>query len=132
MDELRTFPRRCWCHLIDFHCHLDLYEDPQDVLRQAVRRKCFVLAVTTTPLAWEGTRALVGSTRGVEVAAGLHPELVATRYREVGRICDLVSETPYVGEIGLDGSKRHRPSLSIQRQTFESVLRACESNGGES
>ena len=116
--------------MIDFHCHLDLYEDPQDVLRQAARRRCFVLAVTTTPLAWEGTRALVGSTRGVQVAVGLHPELAAARYREVGRICDLVSETPYVGEIGLDGSERHRSSLSIQRQTFESVLSACESNGG--
>ena len=116
--------------MIDFHCHLDLYEDPLDVLRQAARRRCFVLAVTTTPLAWEGTRALVGSTRGVQVAVGLHPELAATRYREVGRICDLVSETPYVGEIGLDGSERHRSSLSIQRQTFESVLSACESNGG--
>ncbi len=116
--------------MIDFHCHLDLYEDPQGVLRQAARRRCFVLAVTTTPLAWEGTRALVGSTRGVQVAVGLHPELAATRYREVGRICDLVPETPYLGEIGLDGSERHRSSLSIQRQIFDSVLSACESNGG--
>lgn len=116
--------------MIDFHCHLDLYEDPQDVLRQAARRRCFLLAVTTTPLAWEGTRALVGSTRGVQVAVGLHPELAAARHREVGRICELVSETPYVGEIGLDGSERHRSSLSIQRQIFESVLSACESSGG--
>ena len=116
--------------MIDFHCHLDLYEDARNVLRQAARRRCFVLAVTTTPLAWEGTRALVGSTRGVQVAVGLHPELAATRYRETDRICELVSETPYVGEIGLDGSDRHRSSLSIQRQTFESVLSACEANGG--
>ena len=116
--------------MIDFHCHLDLYEDPRSVLRQALRRRCSVLAVTTTPLAWEGTQALVGSARGVQVAVGLHPELAATRYREIDRVCDLVSETPYVGEIGLDGSERHRSSLSIQRQTFESVLSACESNGG--
>ncbi len=116
--------------MIDFHCHLDLYEDPQDVLRQAARRRCFVLAVTTTPLAWEGTRALVGSTQGVKVAVGLHPELAGTRHREIDKLCDLVSETPYVGEIGLDGSERHRSSLSIQRQTFESVLSACESNRG--
>ncbi len=116
--------------MIDFHCHLDLYEDPQDVLRQATRRRCFVLAVTTTPLAWEGTRALVGSTRGVQVAVGLHPELAVTRHREIDRLCGLVSETPYVGEIGLDGSERHRSSLSIQRQTFESALSACEANGG--
>ena len=64
------------------------------------------------------------------MAVGLHPELAATRYREVGRICALVSESHYVGEIGLDGSERHRSSLAVQSQVFESVLRACESYGG--
>ena len=116
--------------MIDFHCHLDLYEDPLGVLRQAVKRKCFVLAVTTTPLAWEGTQALVGSTQRVRVAVGLHPELAATRYRETERICGLVSETQFVGEIGLDGSERHRSSLAVQSQVFKAVLRACESGGG--
>ena len=116
--------------MIDFHCHLDLYEDPRDVLRQAAKRKCFVLAVTTTPLAWEGTRSLVGSTPRVQVAVGLHPELAAARFREVDKVLALVPEAQYVGEIGLDGSERHRPSLPLQRQVFESVLGACESSGG--
>ena len=116
--------------MIDFHCHLDLYDDPQGVLRQVAKRRCFVLAVTTTPLAWEGTRALVGNTPRVRVAAGLHPELAATRHRETARICELVSETQFVGEIGLDGSERHHPSLSVQSQVFGAILRACEINGG--
>lgn len=116
--------------MTDFHNHLDLYEDPRGVLKEAAKRKCFVLAVTTTPLAWEGTLALVGSTPRVHVAVGLHPELAATRYREIDRFNALVSETQYVGEIGLDGSDRHRSSLPVQRQVFASVLRACESNGG--
>ena len=64
------------------------------------------------------------------MAVGLHPELAATRYRETARICALVSETQFVGEIGLDGSERHRSSLSVQSQVFESVLSACESYGG--
>ena len=116
--------------MIDFHCHLDLYEDPQGVLREVTKRRCFVLAVTTTPLAWEGTRALVGGTPRVRVAVGLHPELAESRYREIDEICRLVSETQYVGEIGLDGSERHRSSLPVQQEVFGSVLRACESNGG--
>ena len=66
----------------------------------------------------------------MQVAVGLHPELAATRYREIGRICALVPETQYVGEIGLDGSERLRSSLSVQSQVFGTVLRACESNGG--
>ncbi len=116
--------------MIDFHCHLDLYEDPQWVLSEIRKRDCDVLAVTTTPLAWEGTAALAGGEPRVEVAVGLHPELVATRHREVDRFKALLSETRYVGEIGLDGSKPHQASLDLQRYVFELVLSACESAGG--
>lgn len=100
------------------------------MLSHAVGQKCFVLAVTTTPLAWEGIKSIVGSTQQVRVAVGLHPELAATRYRETDRICALISETQFVGEIGLDGSERHASSLTEQTQVFETVLHACESSGG--
>ena len=116
--------------MIDFHCHVDLYDAPQRVLRGAVERRCYVLAVTTTPLAWQGTCELVGNSPRVKVAVGLHPELAATRYREVDQLRALLSETRYVGEIGLDGSRPHRSSLSVQSQVFEAVLNACESVGG--
>ena len=43
---------------------------------------------------------------------------------------DLLSETRYVGEIGLDGSRPHQASLDMQREVFELVLNACESAGG--
>lgn len=124
------FFKRGWCKLIDFHCHLDLYKDPRGVLKQAVQRKCYVLAVTTTPLAWHGTRSIVGNTARVKVAVGLHPELAATRYHEVDRLCLLLPQTLYVGEIGLDGSSPHRSSLPVQRHVFDTVLSACESVGG--
>ena len=116
--------------MIDFHCHLDLYDNPQHVLREAVERQCYILAVTTTPLAWEGTCALVGNAPRVHVAAGLHPELAAARQRETDRLCALVSETPYIGEIGLDASRRHRSTLSLQCEVFESILNVCEDVGG--
>ena len=116
--------------MIDFHCHLDLYEDPRLVLEEASRRGCHLLAVTTTPLAWEGTCELVANTPRVKVAVGLHPELAATRHREIDRLCALLSETQYVGEIGLDGSRPHQESLSLQCEVFERVLSRCESLGG--
>jgi len=88
--------------MIDFHCHVDLYTEPREVLAGIARNRCFVIAVTTTPLAWEGTTALIGNTPGVHIAAGLHPELVASRHKEVDLLCDLISKTNYVGEVGLD------------------------------
>lgn len=116
--------------MIDFHCHLDLYHSPRQVLAEVVRRQVYVLAVTTTPLAWEGTNRLIGDAPRVRIAAGLHPELVATRYMEVDRLCGLVPRTRYVGEIGLDGSSPHRHSLRKQQSVMQAVLKACERAGG--
>nr|VFJ43303.1 MAG: TatD DNase family protein [Candidatus Kentron sp. FM]VFJ43947.1 MAG: TatD DNase family protein [Candidatus Kentron sp. FM]VFK06038.1 MAG: TatD DNase family protein [Candidatus Kentron sp. FM] len=117
--------------MIDFHCHIDLYQNPHEVLAGIVRNRCFVVAVTTTPLAWEGTTALIGDTPGVHIAAGLHPELVASRHKEVELLCDLISKTKYVGEVGLDGSTRHRSSLPLQIAVFERIFQECERLGGK-
>lgn len=41
--------------MIDFHCHLGLYPNPPAVRDECVRQGLYVLSVTTTPSAWEGT-----------------------------------------------------------------------------
>lgn len=116
--------------MIDFHCHLDLYPDPQEVLAGVDQRGTYVLAVTTTPKAWRGTKKLVGDRKRVRVALGLHPEVVAQRHGEVALLCSLIPETRYVGEIGLDGSPAHRRSLEMQMTVFERILRECSEHGG--
>ena len=71
--------------MIDFHCHVDLYPDPSTVLAEAVRKGCYVLAVTTTPLAWSGTRRVINGAPRIQVGLGLHPELVVERAHEVAQ-----------------------------------------------
>lgn len=117
--------------MIDFHCHIDLYQNPKGVLSQVAQRSGFVLAVTTTPLAWKGTSSLIDGIPGVHIAAGLHPELVASRHREAEQLCDLISLTRYVGEIGLDGSARHRDSIMLQTKVLRRVVAECERQGGK-
>ena len=68
--------------MIDFHCHIDLYPDPAKILEEVDLHKTYVLAVTTTPKAWRGTRKLVGDRKRVRTALGLHPEVVAQRHAE--------------------------------------------------
>jgi TatD DNase family protein len=58
--------------MIDFHCHLDLYPEPQVVVRECVLRGIHALAVTTTPSAWQGTSELVSGADRIRVALGLH------------------------------------------------------------
>lgn len=116
--------------MIDFHCHLDLFPDPAAVLDGVDSRGTYVLAVTTTPKAWRGTKALVGKRARVRIALGLHPELVAKRHHEVALLCGLLGETRYVGEIGIDGSPPHRASIETQKSVFDRILAACSAGGG--
>lgn len=116
--------------MIDFHCHLDLYPDPEEVLRGIDDRGTYVLAVTTTPKAWRGTTKLVGERKRVRVAVGLHPEVVAQRHHEVALLCGLLPECRYVGEIGLDGSPPHRATLDLQKKVFTRILAESAKLGG--
>ncbi|MCX5578983.1 Qat anti-phage system TatD family nuclease QatD [Kaistia terrae] len=116
--------------MIDFHCHLDLYPDPNAVLEGIDARGTYVLAVTTTPKAWRGTRKLVGARKRVRVALGLHPEVVAQRHSEVALLCGLLPEARYVGEIGIDGGPAHRDNMDQQRAVFDRILKACAAHGG--
>lgn len=117
--------------MIDFHCHIDLFPNPAEVISEAVKRGTYVLAVTTTPLAFEGNLQLIGDAKRIRVAVGLHPELVGERYREVDQVCDLMRRTRYVGEVGLDGSPAHRGSLPRQRDVLQRVLSECAQQGGK-
>lgn len=116
--------------MIDFHCHIDLYPDAASILARLARERIYVLAVTTTPLAWNGTRRLVGDTPRVRVALGLHPQVVAERHAEVELLCSLIPETRYVGEIGLDASTNHRASFEVQQRVLTQILGACALHGG--
>jgi TatD DNase family protein len=116
--------------VIDFHCHIDLYPDPASVLREAENAGIYVLAVTTTPRAWEGTRKLIGTSRRIRTAVGLHPELIADRHTEVALLAALLPQTRYVGEVGLDGSPHLRGSFHLQDAAFRQILRECAALGG--
>ncbi|WP_166145204.1 Qat anti-phage system TatD family nuclease QatD [Methylosinus sp. RM1] len=115
--------------MIDIHCHLDLYPKPALVIAEAARRGAYILAVTTTPKAYEGNLRFVGDARRIRVAAGLHPELVKERYKEVDLLVETMKRTRYVGEIGLDGSPEHRDSLPVQKEVLSKILEGCRSQG---
>jgi TatD DNase family protein len=116
--------------MIDFHCHLDLYPDPEAVVKDCVSRGLYVLSVTTTPTAWEGSSALVAGASRIRIALGLHPHLAHERKSELALFDTLISKTRYVGEVGLDGSPEFRTHWNEQVAVFEHVLSACRSAGG--
>lgn len=117
--------------MIDFHAHLDLYPDPSAVARECSQRGMYVLSVTTTPSAWEGTSALAAGDNRIRTALGLHPELAAQRKTELALFDRILPMARYVGEVGLDGSPQLAGSWDEQVRVFEHVLAACASAGGK-
>lgn len=115
--------------LVDFHCHLDLYPDHAVAVRDAEAAGVFTLAVTTTPRAWPRNHELAQRTKHVRAALGLHPQLVAERENEIELWDRHLSETRYVGEVGLDAGPRFFKSLEAQKRVFQRVLQRCAQAG---
>jgi TatD DNase family protein len=116
--------------MIDFHCHLDLYPNPAAVRDECVRRGLYVLSVTTTPSAWTGTSALAAHAQRIRTALGLHPQLAHERQNELTLFDRVLAETPYIGEIGLDGAREFRSHWQNQVVIFEHILAKCREVGG--
>ena len=114
---------------VDFHAHLDLYPDLAETIRRCDAEEVATLAVTTTPRAFPRNLELAKGSAFVQVAIGLHPQLVAERGSEISIFEDLLPETRYVGEVGLDASPRHYRSFDQQKMIFERVLRRCARAG---
>lgn len=116
--------------LIDFHCHLDLYESPQAVV-SACGDSNYILSVTTTPKAWFGTKKLAVNHKRIQTALGLHPQIAHERYQELDLFDLLIHETKYIGEIGLDGSLSLKSHQKIQYDVFKHILQKANSSSSK-
>jgi TatD DNase family protein len=115
--------------LLDAHCHLDLYPDFARVLSEIESKRVATIAVTNAPSVFRKCVELMANSRFVRVAAGLHPQLVAERSSELPLLLELIRETTYVGEVGLDFTNADTVNRAAQRRVFEQVLATCAASG---
>lgn len=116
--------------MMDLHAHLDLYPNAIDLARRVNKTNSFTLCVTTSPRAWSATTKVFEPFYNIEVALGLHPEIVQRKISEKDLLLQSISAVRYIGEIGLDGSPQYESSRRLQRQIFESVLAESSRVGG--
>jgi TatD DNase family protein len=90
----------------------------------------YVLSVTTTPAAWRGTCALAEDAPRIRTALGLHPQLAHQRHGDLPLFDELLPQSRYIGEIGLDGAPEFRSSWHTQVEIFEHILLKCSTAGG--
>jgi TatD DNase family protein len=115
-----------WPLLLDTHCHVDRFANVTQLLRAAADAGVTTVAVTELPSAFQRLSMLLSGRKDVRVALGLHP----LRAREASalelRLFDrLVTQTQWVGEVGLDFSRVGASTRQRQLQVFEHVL-ACD------
>ncbi len=117
--------------LVDFHCHLDLFPDPDSAVRDAEAAGIYTLTVTTTPRAWPRNYDLTRKTKYVRAALGLHPQLIAERSAEIEVWEQYLPQARYVGEVGIDAGPQYYRSLDLQKEIFTRILQRCAQAGGK-
>ncbi len=115
--------------LFDTHCHLDLYPDYGDVVSEIERAQIYTIAVTNAPSVFRRSSQIAEGSRFVKTAIGLHPELVGQRYGELSLFTELLEETRYVGEVGLDFVSRDQRDRDLQKKAFGTILERCADYG---
>jgi TatD DNase family protein len=109
---------------VDSHCHVDLYPDYLELIEETERAGVYTIGVTNTPSVF---RRCLSLTQGkfVRAALGLHPQLVAQRHSELALMLDMLTETRYIGEIGLDFGTSDASERTLQEKVFATILDRC-------
>lgn len=112
-------------YLHDTHFHLDLCQNPENMVSSIEKAKVYTIAVTNTPSVFFYTKRITQNTKYLRPALGFHPELAAQRRNEITQFEQLISETRYIGEIGLDNRNKKVDDYSIQKEIFQKILSIC-------
>jgi TatD DNase family protein len=117
--------------LIDFHCHLDLFPNYLEMVKESEELGIKTLTVTNAPSVWRQNQILVKDCKHIRAALGLHPQLAHTHGHEISLFEEYLPETRYVGEVGLDGSSGYKETLELQRKVFKRILELCAAAKGK-
>ncbi len=109
--------------MIDAHCHLDLYPNPEEIAREVEKKQITTIAVTNIPSHFLFSSPHVRPYKNVHLALGMHP-LVAESHTESERkkFRLTAKQAMFIGEIGLDFSVHGKATANQQVITFQEVL----------
>lgn len=109
--------------MLDTHCHIDLYKNPDAILDLCENRKIIVLSMTNLPSHFEMGLPFFQSKKFVRISLGMHPLYAKFHENEFEKFEKNLNKTSYIGEIGLDFSNQGINTKSIQIKSFEKILK---------
>lgn len=108
-------------NLIDFHFHIDYYQDYKKKYEDINKNKIYTLCVTNMPELYETIKDVFEETKYVKFALGFNPQLAGSEKFNKKIFYKYLDSTKYIGEIGLDYSNRYISSKEKQIEIFEYI-----------
>lgn len=108
--------------IIDTHCHIDLYEEPENLLKECERKNICVLAMTNLPSHFEMGLSFFRQSKYTRLSLGLHPLYAEKHESEYHIFLRNIDKTSYIGEVGLDFSREGIITKDLQVNSFTNVL----------
>ena len=115
--------------LIDTHCHIHHYENPQELLGKLNAQKIRVHLVTVKPQEYDECVRLTADSPLVTPCIGMFPLFVKECQDEMPLFWERLERTRYVGEIGLDYTVEDEAELSLQKRVFQEIISKCHEYG---
>lgn len=110
-------------HLFDTHFHLDLFESQKELIREIEENQIYTIAVTNLPVLFTKLNEKLVS-NFIRPALGFHPELLFQYNHHIPQMWNLLNETRYIGEVGLD-FKTGKSFKELQISFFTELIERC-------
>lgn len=108
--------------IIDTHCHFDMMPNPEAYISSKEKAGDIVIGMTNLPSHFHMGQPHLRGYKRIRLALGMHPLLAAGNRGELSLFKQLVDQTSYIGEIGLDFSREGKGSELEQKQVFREIL----------
>lgn len=114
--------------LIDFHVHLDFYDNINKIIKQYEESNIITLFVTNLPEIFYKHYYKYNKLNKIRLALGYHPEMIENYKLNEELFVNLFEYTNYIGEIGLDFSDKNIKYKDEQIKAFDFIIKESSLN----
>jgi len=108
--------------LIDTHCHIDQYPEPERMVRECEQHGVRVVAVTYFPTNFGIAADKLRGHPLISAALGMHPLFASKAIRQLSAFKRMAPFADFIGEVGLDFSPQGISSRALQERVFDEVV----------
>ena len=116
---------------IDTHFHLDLFKEENLLIDEIENNKIYTIAVSNAPRVFNNLQKICYDKKYIKAALGYHPEVIPVVGNELSIFENYLTQTKYIGEIGLDYSNSSKEEKYEQIRIFERILKLCDESVGK-